>query len=145
MFFKTLPKQTRKMLFNFVLKSCIQLQRMPECSYFMESAGAMHVRMQENMQYLRFPQRLLHPNYNVFLRLVNRARDTGAHWCPHDKKLVVPREKLERQRLKMLFFSPLITTVEEAYLKNYIYREPINTLEQRFPNGGSQPGTGPRK
>jgi hypothetical protein len=30
----------------------------------------------------------------------------------------------------MLFFSPLTTTVEEAYLKNYIYREPINTLEE---------------
>jgi hypothetical protein len=41
----------------------------------MESAGAMHVRMQENMQ-LRFPRRLPHPNYNVFLRLVDRARDT---------------------------------------------------------------------
>ncbi|KAJ3619003.1 hypothetical protein MTP99_005793 [Tenebrio molitor] len=31
--------------------------------------GAMHVRMQENMRF---------PNYNVFLRLVNRARDTGS-------------------------------------------------------------------
>jgi hypothetical protein len=31
---------------------------------------------------------------------------------------------------KMLFFSPLMTTVEEAYLKNYIYREPINSLEE---------------
>jgi hypothetical protein len=30
----------------------------------------------------------------------------------------------------MLFFSPLMTTVEEVYLKNYIYREPINTLEE---------------
>jgi hypothetical protein len=30
----------------------------------------------------------------------------------------------------MLFFSPLMTTVEEAYLKNYIYREPINSLEE---------------
>jgi DNA-binding MarR family transcriptional regulator len=29
----------------------------------------------------------------------------------------------------MLFFNPLMT-VEEAYLKNYIYREPINTLEE---------------
>jgi DNA-binding MarR family transcriptional regulator len=28
----------------------------------------------------------------------------------------------------MLFFSPLMTTVEEANLKNYIYREPINTF-----------------
>jgi hypothetical protein len=26
---------------------------------------------------IRFPQRLPHPNYNVFLRLVYRARDTG--------------------------------------------------------------------
>jgi DNA-binding MarR family transcriptional regulator len=42
---------------------------------------------------------------------------------------MVPREKLERQRLKMLFFSPFMTTVE-AYLKNYIYREPINILEE---------------
>jgi hypothetical protein len=57
--------------------------------------------------------------------------ETLGPWCLHDKKLVVPREKLERQRLKMLFFSPLMTTIEEAYLKNYIYREPtINILEE---------------
>jgi hypothetical protein len=43
---------------------------------------------------------------------------------------VVPREKLERQRLKMLFFSPLMTTVEEVYLKNYIYHGAINILEE---------------
>jgi hypothetical protein len=30
----------------------------------------------------------------------------------------------------MLFSSPLMTTVEEVYLKNYIYREPINILEE---------------
>jgi hypothetical protein len=29
----------------------------------------------------------------------------------------------------MLFISPLMTTVEEVYLKNYIYRESINILE----------------
>jgi hypothetical protein len=56
--------------------------------------------------------------------------ETLGPWCLPDKKLVVPREKLERQRLKMLFFSPLMTTVEEVYLKNYIYREPINILEE---------------
>jgi hypothetical protein len=56
--------------------------------------------------------------------------ETLGPWCLHDKKLVVPREKLERQRLKKLFFSPLMTTVEEVYLKNYIYREPINILEE---------------
>jgi hypothetical protein len=56
--------------------------------------------------------------------------ETLGPWCLHDKKLVVPREKLERQRLKMLFFSPLMTTVQEEYLKNYIYREPINILEE---------------
>jgi hypothetical protein len=31
----------------------------------------------------------------------------------------------------MLFFSLLITTVEEEYLKNYIYRELINILEEQ--------------
>jgi DNA-binding MarR family transcriptional regulator len=46
------------------------------------------------------------------------------------RQVVVLREKLERQRLKMLFFSPLMTTVEEVYLKKYIYRKPINTLEE---------------
>jgi hypothetical protein len=56
--------------------------------------------------------------------------ETLGPWCLPDKKLVVPREKLERQGLKMLFFSPLMTTVEEVYLKNYIYREPINILEE---------------
>jgi DNA-binding MarR family transcriptional regulator len=55
--------------------------------------------------------------------------ETLGPWCLHDKKLVVPREKLERQRLKMLFCSPLMTPVE-VYLKNYIYREPINILEE---------------
>jgi hypothetical protein len=30
----------------------------------------------------------------------------------------------------MLFFSPFLTTVEEVYLKNYIYREPINIIEE---------------
>jgi hypothetical protein len=56
--------------------------------------------------------------------------ETLGPWCLPDKKLVVPSEKLERQRLKMLFFSPLMTTVEEVYFKNYIYREPINILEK---------------
>jgi hypothetical protein len=56
--------------------------------------------------------------------------ETLGPWCLHDKKLVVPCEKLERQRLKLLLFSPLMTTVEEIYLKNYIYRELINILEE---------------
>jgi hypothetical protein len=56
--------------------------------------------------------------------------ETLGPWCLPNKKLVVLREKLERQRLKMLFFSPLMTTVEEVYLKNYIYREPNNILEE---------------
>jgi hypothetical protein len=56
--------------------------------------------------------------------------ETLGPWCLPDKKLAVPGEKLERQRLKMLFFSPLMTTVEEVYLKKYIYREPINILEE---------------
>jgi hypothetical protein len=56
--------------------------------------------------------------------------ETLGPWCLPDKKLVVPREKLERQRLKMPFFSPLMMTVGEVYLKNYIYREPINILEE---------------
>jgi hypothetical protein len=73
----------------------------------MDSAGAMHVKMQKNMQYVF--QDVCH---NVFLRLV------------------VPRKKLERKRLKMLFFSFLMTTVEEEYLKNCIYREPTNILEE---------------
>jgi hypothetical protein len=73
----------------------------------MESAGAMHVKIEENLQYVF--QDVCH---NVFLQLV------------------IPREELERQRLKMLFFSPLMTTVEEEYLKNCIYREPINILEE---------------
>jgi hypothetical protein len=31
----------------------------------------------------------------------------------------------------MLFFSPLMTTVEEEYLKNCTYREPINILQEQ--------------
>ncbi|KAH0818419.1 hypothetical protein GEV33_004372 [Tenebrio molitor] len=47
--------------------------------------------------------------------------ETLGPWCLYDKKLVVPREKLERQRLKMLFFSPLMTTVEiqKPYILNH--------------------------
>ncbi|KAH0819527.1 hypothetical protein GEV33_003264 [Tenebrio molitor] len=55
--------------------------------------------------------------------------ETLGPWCLSNNKFVVPRENLERQRLKMLFFSPLMTTVE-LYLKNYINREVINILEQ---------------
>jgi hypothetical protein len=77
---------------------------------------------------IRFPRRLPHPNYNVFGWCT--VLETLGPWCLPDKQLVVPPEKLERQRLKMLFFSPLMTTVEEVYLKNYIYREPINILEE---------------
>jgi hypothetical protein len=39
----------------------------------MESAGAIHVKMQENMQYVFY-----NVYYNLFLRLVSRARDTGS-------------------------------------------------------------------
>jgi hypothetical protein len=56
--------------------------------------------------------------------------ETLGPWCLPDKKLVVPREKLERQRLKMLFFSPLMTTVEEVYLlRTYQYFR-----RTKFPN-----------
>jgi hypothetical protein len=68
----------------------------------------------------------IYPIY-IFSLWVYRARGTGSLVPIPDKKLVVPREKLERQ---MLFFSPLMTTVEVVYLKNYIYREPINILEE---------------
>jgi hypothetical protein len=88
------------------------------------SASAMHARMQENIQYVFHIQTLTY-FYGCWIVL-----ETLCTWCLQDKKLVVLREKLERQRLKMLFFSPLMTTVEEVYLKNYIYREPINTLEE---------------
>jgi hypothetical protein len=94
----------------------------------MESAGAMHVRMQENMQYVF--QDVCHIQIITYFYGWCTVLETLGPWCLPDKKLVVPREKLERQRLKMLFFSPLMTRVEEVYLKNYIYREPINILEE---------------
>jgi hypothetical protein len=87
----------------------------------------MHVRLRGNMQYV------FHDVYHIQIITYFygwcTVLETGGPWCLPDTKLVVPREKLERQRLKMLFFSPLMTTVEEIYLKNYIYREPINILE----------------
>jgi hypothetical protein len=88
----------------------------------------MHVRMQWNMQYVFHD--VCHIQIITYFygwRIVLAALGS---WCLSDKKLVVPREKLERQRLKMLFFSPLMTTVDVVYLKNYIYREPINILEE---------------
>jgi hypothetical protein len=75
---------------------------------------------------IRFPRRLPYPYFYGWCTVI----ETLGPWCLPDKKMEVPREKLERQRLKMLFFSPLMTTVEEVYLKNYIYHEPINILEE---------------
>jgi hypothetical protein len=94
----------------------------------MESAGAMHVRMQGNMQYVIHD--VCHFQIITYFNGWCTVLETLGPWCLPDKKLVVPREMLERQRLKMLFFSPLMTTVEEVYLKNYIYRKPINILEE---------------
>jgi hypothetical protein len=83
-----------------------------------------HVRMQGNMQYV------FHDVYHIQIITYFYGWCTVLEilspWCLPDKKL----KKLERQRLKMLFFSPLMTTVEEVYFKNYIYREPINILEE---------------
>ncbi|KAJ3616570.1 hypothetical protein MTP99_018892 [Tenebrio molitor] len=84
----------------------------------------MHVRMQGNMQYV------FHVQIITYFYGWCTVLETLGPCCLPDKKLMVPREKLERQRLKMLFFSPLMTTIEEVYLKNYIYREPINILEE---------------
>jgi hypothetical protein len=101
---------------------------MPKCSsYFMESAGAMHVRMQGNMQYVFLD--VCHIQIITYFYGRYIVLETLGPWCLSNKNFVVPRENLERQRLKMLFFSPLMTTVE-LYLKNYIYREVINILEQ---------------
>jgi hypothetical protein len=41
---------------------------------------------------IRFPQRLPHPNYNVFLRLVSRARDTGSLMPTREEIGGPPRE-----------------------------------------------------
>jgi hypothetical protein len=44
--------------------------------------------LEDSKEYaIRFPRRLPHPNYNVFLRLVYRAQDTGPYlsrnwWSP---------------------------------------------------------------
>jgi hypothetical protein len=90
----------------------------------MESAGAMHVRM----QYVFHD--VCHIQIITYFYGWCTVLETLGLWCLPDKKLVVPREKLERQRLKMLFFSTLMKTVEEVYVKNYIYHEPINILEE---------------
>jgi hypothetical protein len=94
----------------------------------MKSAGAMQVRMQGNMQYVFHD--VCHIQIITYFYGWCTVLETLGPWCLPNKQLVVPHEKLEHQRLKMLFFSPLMTTVEEVYLKNYIYREPINILEE---------------
>jgi hypothetical protein len=94
----------------------------------METAGAMHVRMQGNVQYVF--RDVCHIQIITYFYGWCTVLETLGPWCLPDKKLVVPREKLERQRLKMLFFSTLMTTVEEVHLKDNIYREPINILEE---------------
>jgi hypothetical protein len=82
--------------------------------------GPMHVRMQGNMQYVFHD--VCHIQIITYFYGWWIVLEALGPWCLPGKKLVVPREKLERQ---MLFFSPLMTTVEAVYLKNYIYREPI--------------------
>jgi hypothetical protein len=105
-------------LSNFVLKSSIQLQSMPKCSYFMESAGAMHVRMQGNMQYVFL--NVCHIQIITYFYGWYNVLVTLGPWCLPNKKLVVPRQKLGHQRLKMLFFSPLMT-VEEVNIFEELY------------------------
>jgi hypothetical protein len=75
---------------------------------------------------IRYP----HPQIITYFYGWCTVLETHGPWCLPGKILVVPREKLERQGLKMLFFSTFMTTVEEVYLKNNIYREPINILEE---------------
>ncbi|CAH1366302.1 unnamed protein product [Tenebrio molitor] len=42
---------------------------------------------------IRFPRRLPHPNYNVFLRLVYRARDTGSLFTVRVRRLRTRRRR----------------------------------------------------
>jgi hypothetical protein len=54
--------------------------------------------------------------------------ETLGPWCLHDKKLVIPPRVArtpETQDAVLQSFDD-----EEAYLKSYISREPINTLEK---------------
>jgi hypothetical protein len=44
----------------------------------MESAGTIHVKMQENMQYVFHNVSHIQTILNQFLRLVNRTRNTGS-------------------------------------------------------------------
>jgi hypothetical protein len=87
----------------------------------MEIAGAMHVRMQGNMQYV------FHIQIITYFYGWCTVLETLGPWYLPDKKLVVPRKKLERQRLKMLFSDD---DGRRSIFENYIYREPINILEE---------------
>jgi hypothetical protein len=51
-------------------------------------------------------------------------------WCLHEKKLVVPREKLERQRLKLLFFSPLMTVALATVIPNMLRLATENLIKR---------------
>jgi hypothetical protein len=90
----------------------------------------MQVRMQGNMQYVFHD--VCHIQIITYFYGWCTVLETLGPWCLPDKQLVVPREKLERQRAKMLFFSPLMTTVEEVYLKNYIYRNILEELNDQI-------------
>ncbi|KAH0814284.1 hypothetical protein GEV33_008508 [Tenebrio molitor] len=68
----------------------------------------MHVRMQGNMQYVFHD--VCHIQIITYFYGWCTVLETLGPWCLPDKKFVVRREKLERQRLKMLFFSTLMTT-----------------------------------
>jgi hypothetical protein len=72
----------------------------------------MHVRMQGNIQYVLHD--VCHIQIITYFYGWWIVLEGLGLWCLPDKKLVVPREKLERQRLKMLFFSPLITMTVEV-------------------------------
>jgi hypothetical protein len=97
----------------------------------METAGAMHVKMQGNMQYVFHD--VCHIQIITYFYGWCTVLETLGPWCISDKKLVVPLREVGTPETEDAVLQPsdeVMTTVEEVYLKNYIYRKPINISEE---------------
>jgi hypothetical protein len=90
----------------------------------MEIAGAMHVRMQGNMQYV------FHIQIITYFYGWCTVLETLGPWYLPDKKLVVPRKKFRTPETEDAVLQFFDDDGRRSIFENYIYREPINILEE---------------
>jgi hypothetical protein len=84
-----------------------------------------NAREDEREYAIRFP----HPNYNVFLGLVYRARDTGS-LVPTWQEIGVPPQEVRTPETEDAVLQFFDDDGRRSIFEIYIYREPINILEE---------------